>query len=70
MYSNVDLSLPSSIGNILLKTLSIPFESSLNCSLREISSLKLTVKFSWTSIRLGIDKPSKVFQSSYVYFFW
>ena len=32
------MSLPSSIGKMLLKTLSIPFESSLNCSLIDFDS--------------------------------
>ena len=34
IYSNVDFSDPSSIGKILLKTLSIPFDNSLNWSSR------------------------------------
>ena len=43
MYSKVALSFPSSIGNMLLKTLSIPFESSLNCSFKDLD-LKIHYK--------------------------
>ena len=43
MYSKVDLSFPSSMGKMLLKTLSIPFDKSLNCSFKDLT-LKIHYK--------------------------
>ena len=56
MYSSVAFSLISSIGKILLNTLSKPFVKCFSIfSLNSVSSL---YEFFWTSIKFGIDKLS------------
>ena len=66
-YSNVALSFKSSIGNILLKTLSNPFVKSANSELNSVNSL---YEFFWTSIKFGIDRLSFSLPKLFLIFFF
>ena len=70
MYSNVALSLPSSIGKMLLKTLSIPLDKSFICSLKVFDSRNSLYEFFCTSIRLGMDKPYTSLPKFFLIFFF
>ena len=52
MYSKVDFSELSSIGNILLKVLSIPLDSSFNCSLSALEDRNSWYEFSELQLNL------------------
>ena len=62
-----DISFKSSIGNILLKTLSNPLVKSVDSKLNSVNSL---YEFFWTSIKFGIDKLSFSFPKLFLIFFF
>ena len=70
MYSRVDFSVPSSIGKILLKTLSMPLDKSLNCSSKVLELRNSLYEFFCTSIKFGMDKPSTSLPKFFLIFFF